>query len=75
MAINFAELLGAELESENPFAGKTDSGEWIEGYVSVSFLQEHFGHLSTATEMQAATESEGLKLYFGWLADQGIIPR
>lgn len=75
MSTDFQEVLGEAADAKNPFAGRANNGDWLEGFVSVPFLQEHFGHLSTATEMQAATESEGLKLYFGWLADQGIIPR
>lgn len=58
-----------------PFAGQSTSGDWMDGHASVEFLQIRFGHLSTATEMQAATNSDGLKRYFGWLADQGKLPR
>jgi len=56
----------------NPFAGKVNE-EWVEGYISIDFLNEHFGHLETAEEMKSATESEGLKLYFEWLRDEGIL--
>lgn len=57
----------------NPYAGRTKEGEWIEGYVSIDFLNAHFSQYETADEMIAATESEGLKLYFQWLKDQGIL--
>lgn len=50
------------------------AGEWLSGVVSVDWLQEHFGQYETAAEMKAATESEGLRLYFDWLAAQGLIP-
>lgn len=72
---DFTQILGSDDHAPNPFAGRTEAGKWISGTISVPFLQEHFGHFSTATEMIAATESEGLKLYFEWLADEGKIPR
>lgn len=58
----------------NPYAGKDANGNWLSGTIDIDFLQQQFGHLSTALEMQAATDSEGLRLYFGWLAEQGILP-
>lgn len=61
--------------AENPFAGRNEAGDWIPGLISIAFLQQHFGQFSTATEMQAATESEGLKAYFEWLAENGVIPQ
>jgi len=54
----------------NPYAGRTKEGEWIEGYVSIDFLNEHFSQYETADEMIDATNSEGLKLYFAWLRDE-----
>lgn len=73
--MNFFDRLKEVHEGQalNPFAGKTESGEWIEGTISIDFLNEHFGHLETADEMINATESEGLKLYFAWLRDKGIL--
>lgn len=62
-----------EGETINPFAGKTSDGEWIEGTISIDFLNEHFSQYTTAEEMINATESEGLKLYFAWLRDEGIL--
>lgn len=59
-------------EAYNPYAGKTESGEWIEGTISIDFLNENFGQFTTTAEMIYATESEGLKLYFTWLVDQGL---
>ena len=59
-------------ETYNPFAGKLNN-EWIEGTISIDFLNKHFGHLETAEEMKNATESEGLKLYFDWLKQKGIL--
>lgn len=56
-----------------PYAAKTSDGKWIEGTISIFFLNEHFGQYSTAKEMINATESEGLKLYFAWLRDKGIL--
>ncbi len=58
----------------NPYAGKTEDGEWKEGWVSIDFLNEHFGRYNTATEMKNATTSEGLKLFFDWLVEQGKLP-
>lgn len=56
----------------NPYARKKDD-KWLEGYSSIEYLNTHFGHLETAEEMKNATESEGLKLYFDWLKQQGIL--
>lgn len=58
--------------AHNPYAGKVDE-EWVEGEISIDFLNINFGHLETAEEMKNATESEGLKLYFAWLRDKGIL--
>ena len=55
----------------NPFAGKDSNGNWIEGGTSKDFLNTNFGQYTTATEMKNATTSEGLKLYFDWLVEQG----
>ena len=56
-----------------PHSAKLENGEWVEGTISIDFLNEQFGHLETAEEMVNATESEGLKLYFAWLRDKGIL--
>lgn len=56
-----------------PYAGKVDNGDWIEGTLSVDFLILNFGGFTTPAEMIAATDSDGLKLFFGWLVDQGIL--
>ena len=70
--------LGLEMIDEDyaysPFAGKTEDGEWQEGGVSIDFLNEHFGQYETAEEMKNATTSEGLKLFFDWLVEQGKLP-
>lgn len=55
-----------------PYASKTENG-WTEGLIPITFLNDHFGHLQTAEEMKNATESEGLKLYFDWLKQKGIL--
>lgn len=60
--------------AENPYASKDSDGNWIGGEISTQFLQDNFGQYSTAQEMIDATESEGLKLFFGWLRDQGKLP-
>lgn len=62
-----------EGQAYSPYAGKSDD-EWIEGTVSIDFLNEHFGKIETATEMKEATTSEGLKLFFDWLVEQEKIP-
>ena len=72
--MNFYDILD-EVEKGiaiNPFTKKFDA-EWIEGEVSIDYLNSHFGHLKTAEEMKNATESEGLKLYFDWLKQKGIL--
>jgi hypothetical protein len=58
-------------ETYTPFAAKTDKGDWMPGTLSVDFLNANFGKYSTAAEMKAATESEGLKLFFDWLVKEG----
>lgn len=60
-------------QSINPYAGRTSDGVWIEGAISIDFLNKHFGHLETAEEMINATDVEALKLYFVWLRDNGIL--
>lgn len=57
----------------NPYAGMSSDGNWIGGEIRIDWLNEHFGQFSTAQEMIDATDSEGLKLYFAWLRDQGKI--
>ena len=56
-----------------PFAGKTKEGDWVEGTISINYLNVNFGHLETAEGMINATESEGLKLYFQYLKEKGIL--
>lgn len=60
-------------QTTSPFSGKISGGDWEEGLISINYLNEHFGHLETAEEMINATESEGLKLYFAWLKEKGIL--
>ncbi len=55
----------------NPYAAKTVDGEWLEGFVDAQFLQDNFGQFNTATEMKNATDSEGLKMFFDYLVEQG----
>ena len=57
----------------NPYSAKKD-GKWIEGGVSSEYLNEKYGEFETATEMKKATKSEGLKLFFDYLAEEGHIP-
>lgn len=56
----------------NPYAS-IDVGKWVEGQISVDYLNEHYGKYETATKMKNATTSEGLRLYFDWLAEQGYL--
>ena len=63
-------------EIKNPYAAREiyeNNEEWIEGTISVSFLQDNFGQYSTATEMKSNTEDEGLKLFFDYLVSKGEI--
>ena len=73
MGTDFVAIAKGAEELPNPYAAYTPDGEWLPGFISVEFLQANFGQHTTASEMQAATDSEGLKLFFGWLADQGQI--
>ena len=72
--MNFSILENVDGWAFNPYAGKDENGNWIEGTISIDFLNEHFGQYETAQEMIDATESEGLKLFFAWLRDQGKLP-
>lgn len=78
---NFYEVVDENVEdgertrqTNNPYSAKTLDDQWLEGTISIDFLNQHFGQYSTAQEMIAATESEGLKLYFAWLRDEGKVP-
>jgi len=44
------------------------------GFISIDFLNANFGQYETASEMKAATTSEGLRLFFDWLVEQGKLP-
>ncbi len=69
----FKDLKNKDGETPQPFASKNKDGSWNEGHISIDFLNNHFGHLETAEEMVNATDSEGLKLYFDWLKQKGIL--
>lgn len=62
-------------QTYTPYACKMSDGKWIEGTLSIDFLNTNFGQFETATEMKNATESEGLKLFFDWLVEQGKLPK
>ena len=62
-----------EMMAINPYGGKNSDGEWVKGYISIDYLNNYFGQYETAEEMINATESEGLKLYFQYLKDEGIL--
>ena len=70
--MNFYDILD-EVEpgmAYNPYAGEID-GQWIDGSISIDFLNAVFGKYTTAKEMKGATTSEGLKLFFDYLVEQG----
>jgi len=73
--MNFYEILDevAPGEAYNPFAARTEDGQWLSGTISIDFLNANFSQYTTAQEMIDATASEGLKLYFAWLRDQEIL--
>jgi len=76
MATNFFELLEevAPGEARNPFAAyNTISKTWVKGTINIQILQDKFGQYDTEQEMINITQSEGLKRYFAWLRDQGIL--
>ena len=56
-----------------PFGAKKENGEWIGGYYETKYLDDNFGQYSSAKEMIDATDSKGLKLFFEWLREQGIL--
>ena len=57
----------------NPYAGKINN-KWIEGEISIDFLNDNFGQYETATEMKADTDSEGLTKFFDYLVSEGKLP-
>ena len=68
--MDFSKYINENGDIVNPYAGKTSDGEWLEGTISMHFLQENFGHYTTLDECIEATESEGLKLFFEYLKTQ-----
>lgn len=69
------EVESIEGYAKNPYAGKRD-GEWTNGFISIDWLNTHFGEFDNATDMIAKAESyglEGIVLYFRWLVDEGKI--
>ena len=76
MATKFEEVVDVfeENYTYNPYGSKTE-GEWSGGYTSIDYLNSHFGKYGSADDMINSTNIEGLKLFFGWLADNGKIPK
>ncbi len=68
--MDFAKYINEYGDIVNPYAGKAESGDWLEGTISLGWLQEHFGLYQTLDECIEATESEGLKLFFEYLKTQ-----
>lgn len=62
-----------EGQTLNPYAAKSENGEWFEGTISIDFLNTHFGGLTKEEIFQKAKVSEGLTLYFKWLDEQGLL--
>ncbi len=56
----------------NPFAAKKGD-DFVEGTVSIDYLNKNFGKFDTANEMIESTNFEGFKLFFAWLKEQGIL--
>lgn len=59
----------------NPYAAQnTKTGEWIAGEISVDFLNEHYGSkYDNIDDMIENATSEGHRLYFEWLKEEGIL--
>lgn len=58
----------------NPYAGRTSNGDFLEGVISIDWLNKHFGEYNNATDMISKAESFGLELtvfYFEWLVEEG----
>jgi hypothetical protein len=57
----------------NPYAVITENG-YEEGWISVDWLNKHFGEFENATDMIAKCEKYNMQhtiLYFEWLVEQG----
>jgi len=72
--MNFYDILEEETEgmAKNPYAAKSN-GEWIEGLISIDFLNEFYGKYETYEDIVANSMTEGHKLYFEWLKEKGIL--
>jgi hypothetical protein len=71
---NILEDITGAGEAYMPYAARDGEGNWIDGFISIDFLNANFGQYETASEMKAATTSEGLRLFFDWLVEQGKLP-
>lgn len=58
---------------KNPFAAQIN-GDWVEGGISLAFLQTKFSDCISADDCISKTTDAGLQHFFRWLADTGVIP-
>ena len=61
-----------EGQAINPYASKY-KGEWQTGFISIDFLNKHYGEYSTTQELIDNALTDGHVLYFEWLVEQGIL--
>lgn len=73
--IDFKKILTEVTEgnSYNPYAAKLPNGDWIEGTISIDFLENNFSNFETASEIKESITSEGLIKYFDYLVKEGLI--
>mgnify|MGYP001443602817 CR=1 FL=1 len=72
--MNFYDILEEETEgmAYSPYAAK-EEGEWIEGLISIDFLNEYYGYYKSVDEMIENSIHESHTLYFRFLKEQGIL--
>lgn len=58
----------------NPYAGKTNGGQWIEGTISIEYLNDNYGQYNNVDELIQSAKFESHKLYFIYLKSEGILP-
>ena len=75
MKVDFYDVLEEVEEgmAYNPYAGKTSDGKWIQGMISIDWLNNTFGKYGSVEDMKKATANKGTLKYLCWLRDKGIL--
>lgn len=73
--MDFSTILIADEEgfAQNLYQAKINDN-WISAFISIEFSNANFGQYNNRNGYENATQCEGLKLLFNYLAEQGKIP-